>query len=111
MSGPDRNGGPSARIFPSSDSIATSVSSRSFRPPASKNLMPLSGYGLWLAEIMAPGARSATHAPARPGRGQPPGARGGPPLRADRADERGLEHRPRPARIARDQVRDVGTER
>src|SRR4051812_48741098 len=79
MSGPDRNGGPSARIFPSSASIAASVSSRSFRPPASKNLIPLSGYGLWLAEIMAPGARPTTQAPARPGVGSTPRLRADPP--------------------------------
>lgn len=37
-------------------SMRSSSSSESFRPPAAKNLMPLSGIGLWDAEIIAPSA-------------------------------------------------------
>ena len=35
-------------------SISSSMSSGSFLPPAAKNLMPLSGIGLWDAEIITP---------------------------------------------------------
>ena len=40
----------------SSRSTRRSRSSGIFRPPGAKNLMPLSTYGLWLAEITAAGA-------------------------------------------------------
>ena len=35
--------------------MRASTSSVSLRPPRAKNLMPLSGNGLWLAEITAAG--------------------------------------------------------
>ncbi len=35
-------------------SICSSSSSSSLSPPRARNLMPLSGIGLWLAEIMTP---------------------------------------------------------
>src|SRR5215208_3925934 len=54
-------------------SIASSSSSPSLAPPRAKNLIPLSGIGLWLAEIITP--RSANVAPVRkatPGVGSTP---------------------------------------
>ena len=39
-------------------SIASSTSSASLRPPRAKNLMPLSGIALWLAEIITPKSAS-----------------------------------------------------
>src|SRR3954447_3088994 len=54
-------------------SITRSMSSSSFTPPRARNLMPLSGIGLWLAEIITP--RSASSAAVRcatPGVGSTP---------------------------------------
>ena len=44
----------SSLAVPIAASIRSSTSSGSFTPPAAKNLMPLSGAGLWDAEIMTP---------------------------------------------------------
>jgi hypothetical protein len=40
-----------------SASIRSSTSSGSLKPSREKNLMPLSWYGLWLAEIMTPASQ------------------------------------------------------
>src|SRR5215210_6899499 len=53
-------------------SSRASVSSDSLRPPAMKNFTPLSGKGLWEAEIMAAGRPSAADSQATPGVGSTP---------------------------------------
>jgi hypothetical protein len=40
-------------------SMASSTSSSSFSPPRAKNLIPLSGAGLWLAESITPKSASS----------------------------------------------------
>ena len=43
-----------SQSWPSTASIWSSLASGNLNPPRAKNLMPLSGIGLWEAEITAP---------------------------------------------------------
>ena len=55
---------------PISSSMRRSISSGSLKPSCAKNLMPLSWYGLWLAEIITPASqRMSTVRNAMPGVG------------------------------------------
>ena len=63
---------PTPRRRSISASSRASTSSLSLRPPAAKNLMPLSWKGLWEAEMTAAGWPSAAESQATPGVGSTP---------------------------------------
>ena len=70
-----------------SDSIRDSTSSGSLKPSRPKNLIPLSGYGLWDAEITTPAsARIEWVRNAIPGVGIGPTSRTSPPIAQIPAD-------------------------
>ena len=84
-------------------SIAASTASGSLCPPRLNSLMPLSGIGLWLAEIMTPRSASVSAGEVgQRGRRQDAGAQHLGAGAGQPGDDRGLEHLPAGAGVTAD---------